>query len=123
MIFASFLLFILVVRVILPEPEFSQKRNLILALSFIVVVLGMLFGKFGANWGLPWWVYYTTPMLITVFLPPLALKLNTKRTIWYLILSFLSAPFIHICFSFFFGWQEYIPFWEVPYWKSVFSEK
>ena len=110
MIFASLLVFFLILRIILTKEEFKTKRLQIALLSLIVIVLGMLFGKYGATYGLPWWIYYPIPMLITVLLPPIALKLNLKKTIYYLVLSFLSAPFIHLFFSFFFGWTEYMPF-------------
>lgn len=113
MIFASLLVFFLVIRAVLPTQEFIQKKYTVVLLSVWVVIVGMLFGKYGASWGLPWWIYYPIPMLMTVLLPPIVLKLRKTKTILYLILSFLSAPFIHIFFSFFFGWTEYMPFWEI----------
>lgn len=119
MIIASLFLFIFIIRFIIGKASFIEKRKLVFLLSFFIVVIGMLFGKFGANWGLPWWIYYTIPMLTTVLLPPILLKLNTRSTIYYLFLSFLSAPFIHAFFSFFLGWNEYMPFWEIPYWKTL----
>ncbi|MEO6668998.1 MAG: hypothetical protein ABIN36_05955 [Ferruginibacter sp.] len=115
MIVASIAIFLLIIRIVLPPGQFKVKRKQIFLLSLIVVVLGMLFGKYGATYGLPWWIYYPVPMLMTVLLPPLYLNLKKKRTIIYLILSFLSAPFIHIVFSFFLGWTEYMPFWEIPF--------
>jgi len=84
-------------------------------LSLVVVVIGMLFGKYGATYGLPWWLYYPVPMLLTVLLPPVILKLNRKKTFLYLVMSFLSAPFIHAFVSFFLGWREYMPFWKLPF--------
>lgn len=115
MIFASLLIFFIIIRILLPEKEFAGNLKKTVVLSFIVVVLGMVFGKYGATYGLPWWVYYPVPMLATVLLPPLLLKLNKFKTSCYLVLSFLSAPFIHIIFSFFLGWTEYMPFWKIPY--------
>ena len=53
MILASFILFFIVIRIVLGKDEFISKRFLIILLSVIVVIAGMLFGKFGANWGLP----------------------------------------------------------------------
>ena len=121
MIFASLLVFFLVIRAVLPGQEFRQKKYTIGLLSLLVVVVGMLFGKYGATWGLPWWVYYPIPMLITVLLPPFVLKLKKIKTFLYLVLSFLSAPFIHIFFSFFFGWTgmrrimpQHRPRWRAP---------
>jgi len=121
MIFGSLLVFFFIVRVLLPKKEFTGKFKTIFLLSLIVVVLGMAFGKYGAIYGLPWWIYYPVPMLTTVLLPPIILKLNKRKTISYLVLSFFSAPFIHIVFSFFFGWKEYMPFWKIPHVGTLFS--
>ena len=115
MIVASLLIFFLIIRLVLPKDVFKKRRNQIFLLALIVVVFGMLFGKYGATYGLPWWVYYPVPMLITVIAPPVVLKLNRQKTLLYLVLSFLSAPFIHAAFSFFLGWTEYMPFWKIPF--------
>lgn len=114
MIIFSLILFIVMMRIVIGKSEFTEGLRTILGLSFTVVVLGMLFGKYGANWGLPWWIYYPVPMLVTVFLPPIVLKMKSNPTILYLVLSFLSAPLIHFVFSFFLGWTEYMPFWKIP---------
>ena len=115
MLVASLLIFFAIIRLVLPKNIFKKKRNQIFLLALIVVVFGMLFGKYGATYGLPWWLYYPVPMLITVILPPVLLKLNRQKTLIYLVLSFLSAPFIHAAFSFFLGWTEYMPFWKIPF--------
>ena len=115
MIAASIAIFFLIIRIVLSKNDFSFKHKQIFFLSLMVVVFGMLFGKYGATYGLPWWLYYPIPMLITVFLPPFVLRFRKQQTIKYLILSFLSAPFIHTIFSFFFGWTEYMPFWKIPF--------
>lgn len=113
MIFASFILFFIVIRIVLGKQEFIEKKKTIILLSIIVIVFGMLFGKYGANWGLKWWIYYPIPMLMNILLPPFVLKMNLKRIFQYLVLSFLSAPLIHIFFSICFGWTEYMPFWKI----------
>jgi len=120
MILASLVVFLIVIRIVLPKQQFTQNYISIIFLSILVVIIGMLFGRYGAIWGLKWWIYYPIPMLMTVLLPPIVLKLNTNKTILYLILSFLSAPFIHAIFSFFLGWTEYMPFWKIPYIKTIF---
>lgn len=119
MILASFFIFIIVLRVVLSKTHFIKKKTLIIQLSVLIVAGGMLFGKFGALWGMPWWVYYPVPMLANVFLPPWLLHMNKRQVLLYLLLSFLSAPFIHLSFSFLLGWQEYMPFWDVPYWRNL----
>lgn len=115
MILASLGVFVALLRIIMSKAQFMVSLKKIIFLSLVVVVLGMLFGKYGAMFGLPWWIYYPVPMMTTVLLPPLALHLNTRETVSYLILSFLSAPFIHAFFSLFFGWTEYMPFWKLPF--------
>ncbi|MEM7087438.1 MAG: hypothetical protein AAF489_14725 [Bacteroidota bacterium] len=115
MILASLLLFFIVIRIVLGKIEFREKKKTILLLSVLVVVIGMLLGKYGAQIGLAWWIYYPVPMLMTVLLPPIVLKMSFKKTILYLFLSFLSAPVIHSLFSFLLGWSEYMPFWHIPY--------
>lgn len=113
MIIASFILFYIVIGIVLGKQKFIERKYSIILLSMIVVIIGMLFGKYGAIWGLKWWIYYPVPMLMNVLLPPIVLKMNIKKTILYLFLSFLSAPFIHIFFSLIFGWTEYMPFWKI----------
>ena len=113
MMLASFIFFFIILRIVLRRQEFFEKKLSIFLLSILVIIVGMLIGKFGANWGLKWWIYYPVPMLMNVFLPPVVLKMNTRKTILYLLLSFLSAPLIHLFFSYFFGWTEYMPFWKV----------
>lgn len=114
MIFASFILFFAVIWIVIGKAEFTSKIKKIILLSVICVVAGMLFGKYGANWGLPWWFYYPVPMLVNVLLPPVVLKMKNREIIIYLLLSFMSAPLVHAFFSFFFNWPEYMPFWKIP---------
>lgn len=86
----------------------------IAAVALVVVVAGMLFARFGAMAGLPWHVYYGAPALVTLLLPPLAFRMRRDEWLWYLGLAFLASPAIHLVFSFFFGWHEYLPFWHIP---------
>lgn len=118
MILGSLVIFVVLLRFILSKEEFRKNFTKISLLSFIVVVLGMIFGKYGAMAGLPWWIYYPVPLLMTVLLPPVVLKFSPRQTVVYLIFSFLSAPFIHVLFSFFLGWTEYMPFLKIPFMGS-----
>ncbi len=113
MILTSLLLFFLIIRIVLGKQEFINQIKTILILSIVVVLIGMSCGKYGANLGLKWWIYYTIPMLMNVILPPIFLEMNFKRTLLYLGLSFVSAPLIHVFFSICFGWMEYMPFWKI----------
>lgn len=86
----------------------------VFVVAIIVVPGGMLFARYGAQAGLPWWIYYSAPMLLTVFLPPAVFSMTRREALFYVVLAFLSAPVIHVVFSFFFGWREYMPFLHVP---------
>jgi len=110
----SFFVFVGVLRFVIRARNQQPPWVQIASVGFLVAVGGMLFAKFGATTGWPWWIYYTVPMLLTVFFPPLFFKMNRKETLFYLLLSFLSAPAIHVVFSFFLGWRNYMPFIEIP---------
>lgn len=113
MILASFICFFLVLRIVLGEVEFKSKRRLLVFLAVLVILFGMLFGKYGAQLGLKWWIYYPIPMLMNILLPPIVLKMNLRKTLLYLLLSIISAPVIHLIFSLTLGWNEYMPFWQI----------
>ena len=40
--------------------------------------------------------------------------MNGRELARYLPLAMISAPLIHVLFSFFLGWNEYMPFIQVP---------
>lgn len=90
----------------------SPRANVlsILVVSAVVSVGGMMFAKYGANFGLSWNVYYTVPALITVFLPPVYFRMSLFRAGIYIFLASLSAPAIHYAFLYFLGWDQYMPF-------------
>ena len=119
LIIASIPVFNIVLLVVLGSAEYRDKISTIGALTFLCVVVGMMFGKYGANLGLPWWIYYPVPLLMNVCLPPFLLRMGIKQISVYLVLSLLSAPLIHAVFSFFFGWNEYMPFLEIPSYRSL----
>lgn len=92
-----------------------KPLNSFINIVFLAVleIICMLLGKYGANWGLPWWIYYTVPLLLTISGPVLYFKMNGKEAAKYLTLTFISAPLIHILFSLF-GWNHYMPFIKIP---------
>jgi hypothetical protein len=81
----------------------------------------MVFAKYGNNFGLPWWIYYTVPALATLLVPPIAFRLQRRELAHYLVLAFLSSPAIHVAFSLFLGWHEYMPFIPVPSLKQLLA--
>jgi hypothetical protein len=85
-----------------------------LGVAFLVSVVGIMFAKYGANFGLPWWIYYTVPMLATVLVPPIAFRFALWRAILYVLLAFATAPLIHAIFFYAWGWGDYMPFLRLP---------
>lgn len=89
-------------------------------MALIVVVGGMTFARITFGTGLPWWIFYGLPALITFVLPPLVLQMSKRELLFYAPSAMLMAPVIHICFSFFFGWHDYMPLFYVPWWRELF---
>lgn len=110
----SLIAFLAILRFVTRHRDSRPRGVVVLVVASLVVVGGMLFAKFGAVAGLPWWIYYTVPALATLILPPMAFAFSGKELAWYLVLAFLSSPVIHVTFSFLFGWHEYLPFIPVP---------
>jgi len=92
-----------------PNPINIKTIRIIILLE----IFCMIIGKYGANWGLAWWIYYTVPMFCTILLPPLYFKMRKTEVAKYIIFTFLSAPTIHFFFSLL-GWKNYMPFINIP---------
>ena len=88
-------------------------------LAFIVVVVGMTFARITFGIGVPWWIFYGIPALNTFILPPLVLRMSKRELFIYVPLAILMSPIIHIFFSFFFGWHDYMPLFYVPWWHEL----
>lgn len=115
MIAVSLLLYVGVLRLVLGRAAFRARPLAVGVVAAIVVVGGMLIGKYGATLlALPWWIYYPLPAALTLLLAPVVFRLSPRRTLWYLLLALASAPAIHAAFSFLLGWGEYMPFWPIP---------
>src|SRR5437762_968727 len=79
--------------------------------AFVVVVLGMLFARYGhIFFRPPWWIYYGVPALVTFLLPPAVFRMTRFEILQYVPLALLMAPAIYIFFSLFVGWHDYMPF-------------
>jgi len=113
-ILVSIVVFVGILRWVLRGRQATPSPALVAAVAFIVVVVGMCFAKFGANTGLPVYLYYGIPAAVTLLMPPLAFRMSGGESLWYVALAFLSSPAIHFVFSFFVGWHEYLPFWRIP---------
>lgn len=110
----SIIALIFIVRFSLSSRKPNPINNVkIIGILLILVVFCMLLGKYGANWGFPWWIYYTIPMLIIIFFPTIYFKMKKMETVKYLVITFVSGPLIHIIFSLL-GWKNYMPFIKIP---------
>lgn len=119
LIFVSLVVFIVIVWYVLHRRSVRPPYYAVVVVSAIVVVGGMVFAKLTQNAGWPWWIYYTVPAAVTLLLPPLAFRLSWPELWRYLVLAFLSAPAIHVAFSFFLGWHDYMPFLHIPSLKGL----
>jgi hypothetical protein len=91
----------------------AKKPNapLLAILTVIVVVFGMVFARYGhILLQLPWWIYYGLPASLTFLLPPIVLKMKRAEVVRYVPMAVLMAPAIHVFFSLFVGWHDYMPF-------------
>jgi len=109
---AAFLLFLGVVLWVVRRRTMRPHLRLILALATVVVPVGMLFARYSHIFlpNLPWEIYYGVPALTTFFLPPLCLRMPPREIARYVPLAVLMAPAIHVVFSLFVGWHDYMPF-------------
>jgi hypothetical protein len=110
MVSASFV-FLAVVRLALGRRANKPSPVTLFTLTIVVVVCGMLFARYGhILLQPPWWIYYGVPAVTTFLLPPVVLKMNLGEISRYLPLAVLMAPAIHVFFSLFAGWHDYMPF-------------
>ena len=90
----------------------SPLKALVVATA--ISVIGILFGKYGATFGLPWQIYYSVPALATLLVPPVVFRLTFQRALVYAVLALATAPLIHAAFFYALGWEEYMPFLHLP---------
>jgi CDP-diglyceride synthetase len=109
---AAFLIFVAVLRFTIRARIEKPTIGTLVALGVVVVIMGMLFARYShvTFHHLPWEVYYGLPALVTLLLPPIWLRMSRREVLQYLPLALLMAPAIHVIFSFFVGWHDYMPF-------------
>ena len=106
--------FLAILRLALAGRVPAPPAKEILGLAGVVVAGGMVFAKVGAALGWPVAVYYGVPAVLAWVLPPRVLHMNGRELARYLPLAMISATLIHVLFSFFLGWHEYLPFIPIP---------
>jgi hypothetical protein len=97
----------------------KQSASKIIILSLIAVVGGMTFARITYGKGVPWWIFYGVPALITFILPPLLLRMTKRELLFFIPSIVLMSPVIHVFFSFLFGWHDYMPLFYVPCWREL----
>ena len=108
----AFLLFVQVLLFTMRGRTQKPRVGTLMTLGAIVVILGMLFARYShiVLYRLPWEIYYGFPALATLLLPPLWLRMSRAEVMQYLPLAVLMGPAMHVVFSFFVGWHDYMPF-------------
>mgnify|MGYP000879884613 CR=1 FL=1 len=109
----TYLAFLSVIRLVLGS-QYKAKSFLINIIGILTVFGGLLIGKYGNFLKLPVYIYVALPVLLTVLIPPLALKMKSDQTLKYLAFSILAVPVVHIFFSFLVGWDDFLPFIKIP---------
>jgi hypothetical protein len=113
---ASAGLFVAVLRFAIRKRPSRPKALTLILITLVAVVFGMLFARYShIFFNPPWWTYYGVPAVMTFLMPPAVLHMSRREISQYLPLAILMAPAIHIFFSLFVGWHDYMPFpWYVP---------
>lgn len=109
----TYLAFLSVIRLVLGS-QYKAKSFFINVIGILTVFGSLLVSLYGNFLKLPVWLHYVLPAVLTILLPPLALKMKSDHILKYLIFSVLAVPAVHIFFSFFFGWNDLTPFIRIP---------
>ena len=108
---AAAIVFVAVVLYVTRRRPRRPPSLALLLTTLVVVAGGMLFARYGhVTFRLPWWIYYSVPATLTLLLPPLMFRMTRGEAVRYVVLAFVMAPAIHIVFSLFVGWHDYMPF-------------
>jgi hypothetical protein len=103
--------FIGVLRFVMRKRANRPNASVLLLTTFVVVVVGMLFARYGyIFFRPPWWIYYGVPASVTFLLPPSILRMRRDEILQYVPVAVLMAPAIHVFFSLLVGWHDYMPF-------------
>lgn len=107
---ASVFVLVAVIRLATLRRPTPPSFDRVLLVVFLVVVVGMTYGKVGADAGFSWWLYALPPAAVTIAVPPIALRMSAREAALYAALAVLSAAVIHGAFSLLLGWNDFLPF-------------
>lgn len=110
----SVIVIILMVRFSLRQryPNPTKQLMVLLVLSLLAAVC-LVWERYTTGFGLPWWIYYPVPLLLTLLFPIFWFRMKRSEAVTYFLLTILAAPVSHILYSLL-GWKEFMPFIEVP---------
>lgn len=107
----SAIVFVALLLFVTRKRERKPNATMLILTTFVVVVLGMVFARYGhLLYRPPWWIYYGVPTLVTLLLPPALLRMKLNEILQYVPLAALMGPAIHAFFPLFLGWHDYMPF-------------
>jgi len=80
-----------------------------------IVLVGL--GAAGLHAGLPPYIYYPLPAVISLILPKYIFNLSWKELCIYIVFGILIGFLTHLLFSLIVGYNNYLPFWKIdPIW-------
>lgn len=109
----TYMVFLLVVRISLGN-QYKAKSFLINIIGILTVFGSFIISRYNEILKLPVFVYYILIILLTVFLPPLSLKMKSDQTLKYLAVGVVSIPLLHLVLSLLLGWGDILPFIKLP---------
>lgn len=109
----TYLAFLCVIRIVMGN-QYKSKSFLINVTGMLTVYGSFIISRYNDILKLPGFLYYILLILLTVFLPPLLLKMKSDQTLKYFALGVVAVPLLHLLFSLLLGWGEYLPFIKIP---------
>lgn len=110
----SVIVIILMVRFSLRQryPNPTKQVIVLLVLSSLAVVC-LAWERYTTGLGLPWWIYYPVPLLLTLLFPIFWFRMKRSEALTYFSLTIVAAPVSHVLYSLL-GWKKFMPFIQVP---------
>lgn len=109
----TYMAFLCVIRLVM-GAQYKSKSFLINIIGMLTVYGSFIISRYRGAFKLPGFLYYILILLLTIFLPPLALKMKSEQTLKYFAFGIVAIPLLHLLFSLLLGWGEYLPFIQVP---------
>ena len=109
----TYLAFLCVIRIVMGS-QYKSKSFLINIIGMLTVYGSFIIKRYNDVLKLPGFIYYILLILLTVFLPPLSLKMKSEQTLKYFALGVVAVPLLHLLFSLLLGWGDLLPFIQLP---------